>query len=191
MPNLKFIFLVAVLALTSGYRFRCYAFCTDQTSVQDEYTEQRDHCRQYAQLKSETSTAKAGSEFSRKGQLISLFSECMGRNGWTVPDGKEGLPKTAGPAPAAAVGAAANSAATAPPQDPAATAAEDKAFIARASECSFARQAADSSSISATRAQACDIECAQRLRAAPDAPKPAACPAEIKSGLSKGNDKEE
>lgn len=54
----------------------------------------------------------------------------------------------------------------------------DKAFLARSTECAFARHSAENSSLAATRAKACDIECAERLKAAPDAPRPAACPAD-------------
>jgi hypothetical protein len=200
----KFLLLLALLAatqtFTSGYRFRCYAFCKDQTSVQDEYTEQRDHCRQYAQLKSEMSSAQ-GDGKDRKGQLISMFSDCMSRRGWIVPDGKDGKggsagnppleSKTAAAGPAAAgAGAAASGA---PAQDPVTQANqqnEQKAFIARASECNFARQNASVSSNAAARAKACDLECEHRLIAAPDAPRPAACPAEMSERLSRGHETE-
>ena len=188
--------LICAELLTSGYRWRCYIFCKDQTSVQDEYTEQRDHCRQYAQLKSEMSSS-SGEDRDRKAQLISMFSDCMSRRGWTVPDGKDGKDgkaankdAAAGPA-AAGAGAAASGA---PAQDAATQAQaqqEQKAFLARASECNFARQNATVSSNAAARAKACDLECEQRLTAAPDAPRPAACPAEVSSRLSRGNEKSE
>ncbi len=194
--------LIATELLVSGYRFRCYAFCTDQTSVQDEYTEQRDHCRQYAQLKSEMASGNAEDK-ERKSQLISMFSDCMSRHGWTVPDGKDkskdaaagaavvagaaGAAAAAGPAGAAGAGAAAP---VAPAQDQAAAASEQKAFLARASECNFARQNATVSSNSAARAKACDLECDRRLKAAPDAPRPAACPADVRANLSHGTESE-
>jgi hypothetical protein len=193
MTKTKLAFILTLLVITqiatSGYRFRCYAFCKDQTSVQDEYTEQRDHCRRYAQLKSEMSSF-SGEDKDRKAQLITMFSDCMSRRGWVVPDGRDGRPlppdgiAAAGPA-AAGVGA---SAAGAPQQDPVAAEQERRAFIARASECNFARQNTGVSSNAAARAKACDLECEHRLSAAPDAPRPAACPAEISDVLSTGHD---
>ena len=47
----RFMVPVAVMARTSGYKFRCYWACIDQTAIQDDYVEQRDRCREYAQLK--------------------------------------------------------------------------------------------------------------------------------------------
>jgi hypothetical protein len=58
--------------------------------------------------------------------------------------------------------------------------------LSRAAECMFARHAAANSSIAASRAMACDLECAQALRAAPDAPRPAACPADSDPALATG-----
>lgn len=187
MSRVKCCVLIALLAglqACSDYRFRCYAFCKDQTSVQDEYTVQRDHCRQFAQLKSEMS-AFSGDEPERKSQLISMFSDCMSRRGWIVPDGK-GARDVAAAGPGAAGVAASGSGA--PVQDPVQAERERRAYIARASECNFARQNAGVSSNSAARAKACDLECTHRLEAAPDAPRPAACPAETHSGLSSGHD---
>lgn len=189
---LKLLFLIALLAgvqACSDYRFRCYAFCKDQTAVQDEYTVQRDHCRQFAQLKSEMSSF-SGDEKRRKAQLISMFSDCMSRRGWLVPDGSDFVPPpgsvaATGPG-AAGIGAAG---AGAPQKDPVRVANERRAYITRSSECAFARENASVSSNAAARAKACDLECEHRLAAAPDAPRPAACPAEARPGLSSGNER--
>ncbi len=192
---LRILFLISALTLTSGYRFRCYLACTDQTSTQNDYTEQRDKCREYAQLKVDMAMRESGGmdDHSRKAHLVSLFSQCMGNNGWIVPDGKGEGPKTAAPAAQAAAPNTAPSQAitTAPP--PAAVAAanknEEKALITRASECAFARYSASVSSNAAARAQACDIECEHALRAAPGAPRPASCSPDVVPRLSKGNEK--
>jgi hypothetical protein len=199
MPRLRPFFIVSLLIaaslVTSGYRFRCYMFCNDQSTIQAEYVEQRDHCRQFAQLKAETSSPLGMDDKKAKSQLITLFSDCMARRGWAVPDGKDkalaaatgtgNAPAAAGPA-AQGVGA---SAAGAPQQNAApANPAEDQAYIARASECNFARQNASVSSNAAARAKACDLECEHHLKAAPDAPRSPACRAEMKSNLSRGHD---
>lgn len=199
MPWFRAIFLIGVLTLATGYKFRCWAFCVDQTSTQNDYVEQRDRCRDYAQLKLDMAMrdSSTGDDKNRKATLVSLFSECMGKNGWTVPDGKDGKPKGENPGPVNAVAAgpaavqpaAANGQMAAPIQAApaaAAAAAPDKAYMSRQAECAFARQAADSSSVSAARAKACDIECEQRILAEPDAPRPAACAAIHQDNLSSG-----
>lgn len=188
--GLKILFLVAVLAATSGYRFRCWAFCTDQVSVQHDYVEQRDRCRDYAQLKLDMamrSVKGTKDEKSRRTQLVNLFSECMAKNGWTVDDKAE---KALASAPTPAPMPIANNVGTSTTE--AETAAYEKASLTRASECAFARHAAAHSSIAAARAKACDLECAGRLSAAPDAPRPAACPSgEPSPELSKGRERDE
>jgi hypothetical protein len=181
------VFLTFVLMATSGYVFRCNWMCTDQTSVQEDYVEQRDRCRKDAQLQVDTSSA-ALDENTKKAQLVSAFSRCMAENGWAVPDSGKAA---TGAAPAAAATAVAVPAAAAPAAaTTAAKAAEEKATLSRASECAFARQSADVSSIAAARAKACDLECEQYLKAAPEAPRPAACPANFKESLAKGVEKE-
>ncbi len=190
---LRLLFLITALVATSGYRFRCYFACTDQTSTQNDYVEQRDKCREYAQLKVDMSMREAGGNIddrNRKSSLVSLFSQCMGNNGWTVPDGKgDGSKKVEAPPPAAAAPAALSSQAVAPPPV-AVTKAEEKSLMTRNSECAFARHSASVSSLAATRAQACDLECEHALRAAPGAPRPASCPPDLSSRLSIGNDKQ-
>ena len=200
MPHLRLtlqgLFLIAVLTLTSGFRFHCFILCNDETDVQNDYIEQRDKCRDYAQLKVDTGLhgGVEGEDKSRKAQLISLFSECMGKNGWTVPSGKDEGPTGASAAPVspttpmgqatATTAAAAVTAQAIPTQSPAEAAAEQKAFLKRAGECAFARQAASASANAAARAKGCDEECSQRLRAAPESPRPAACPPATKTGGS-------
>lgn len=227
MSRTKLLILIAALLVSSGYRFRCYWLCTDQTSIQHDYIEERDRCREYAEAKVDMTMnnlkKNPNDEKARKGQLVSLFSECMANHGWTVPDGRDkniagatggsstGKDTTLSSAAAAATAqdaaaagiitgeAARNSAAATDASTAvrglsageAATAAGlEKAFLARKAECDFARHSANSSSIANARAQACDIECAQRVKNAPDAPRPAACPAEFNPSLSKGVERE-
>jgi hypothetical protein len=182
MPWIRIFFLLAALAVTSGYRFRCYFACVDQTSTQNDYVEQRDRCREYAQLKIDMASREAGAtdDRGRKGQLVSLFSQCMANNGWTVPDGKgegSGKLRAAAEAPAGAV-----------PATPVMSKAEEKALTTRSAECSFARQSAKVSAKAAARADACDLECNEGLRVAPDAPRPAACADAVPPRYSKGNE---
>ena len=181
----RLTFLVTVLLVSSGYRFRCYWMCTDQTAIQNDYIEERDRCRDYAETKVDLTMHTLGKtdDKTRKSQLVALFSECMSNHGWTVPDGKD---KAAAPAVAAAATSGATSGAPVPTPAPG----PDKAFISRSAECDFARYSSTSSSIAAARAKACDLECEQRVKAAPDAPRPAACPSEFKPGLSKGVERE-
>lgn len=193
MHWLRLTFLITALVMTSGYRFRCYFACVDQTGIQNDYVEQRDRCREYAQLKVHMAMRESGQydNASRKAHLVSLFSSCMGNNGWIVPDGKgEGPGKSAADAPPPAA-ITSQAAVAAPPSATAvaATRKEDKAHMMRASECAFARHSADVSSIAATRAHACDLECEHALRLAPGAPRPAACPPDYSDRLSKGAEK--
>ena len=178
MRWLKVGFLLAVMLHTSGYRFRCYWMCTNQTSTQNDYVEQRNRCRAYAESKMAFAMkGKPGDEKTRKATLVGLFGECMAANGWNVG----GDTKPAAPAPTPA---------PVPTQANAQEQAERKASISRSSECAFARHSASISSNAAARARACDIECAQRLSAAPDAPRPAACPSGPNPSLEKGRDSE-
>lgn len=175
MLRLRLIFLAFVLVVTPGYRFRCWWMCTDQTAIQHDYVEQRDHCRAYAQLKLDMVSRNSGQTDapSRKTQLVNLFSECMEKKGWDIPsaraqeeagNGENPLEAKAGAAPAPAK------------EDKIARTQEKKWSLTRSSECAFARHAAAYSSISAARAKACDLECSERLKNAPEAPRPAACP---------------
>jgi len=205
-PILQVVLLLAAMQATSAFKFRCYWFCTEQTGIQTDYVANRDECRKYAQLRIETDTSSPDliEEKDRKSKLVSLFSSCMSDKGWTVPDGKSGQ-QAANPIPVPTPGAAAGmpapqaaplpvaapvTAATpvAAAANPAIITEEDakrineqrkeKTYLARTSECAFARHAAEYSSVSATRAKACDIECANRLKADPKGTRPAACPAD-------------
>ena len=201
----KIIFLLATLSITSAwtvsditggkYRFRCWFACIDQTSTQNDYVEMRDHCRELAQLKVDMAAKEAGltgGDTSRKTMLVSLFSQCMATNGWTVPDGKDptksAVVATNGPAGPTVVSQTAAAAIAAPSAAAAAaTRRESQAVMTRTSECAFARSSASVSSIAATRAKACDLECAQALQLAPDAPRPAACAPDTAPKYSHGN----
>jgi len=198
----RIFFLVGIWIMTSGFHLPCFIICSEETDIQNQYTEQRDKCREYAQLKVDTNLHSdvEGSDQSRKAQLISLFSECMGKNGWVVPSGhddKEGAPvNTAAPvSPTTPMGQAAAPTAFGqtptplpPPPTPAEVSAETQAFLKRSSECAFARQNASTSANAEARAHACDIECAERLRSAPETPRPAACLPANKSSGSENHD---
>jgi len=175
MQWLRCLFLITALLATSGYRFRCYMACVDQTSTQNDYVEQRDYCREYAQLKVDMAMRDGAPEVddkSRKATLVSLFSTCMGKNGWTVPDGKgEGAAKK--------VDAAAPVTVAKP---------DDKPALTRNAECSFARSSASVSSNAKLRAEACDLECSEALRLSPNAPRPASCPSDMPAKLAHGNE---
>lgn len=185
MQGLRFLFLLSIIFLATGYRFRCWWMCQDQTAIQNGYVEERDRCRQYAQVKLDMAMRNSGEEdtaTARKAKLVSLFSECMAENGWNTtdikppgatPGGGGGPPPPKNPTQGATTEAAID-------------AAEERAALSRASECAFARQSASASSIAAARAKACDLECDQRLKAAPDAPRPAACPAVATPGMETG-----
>lgn len=194
MHWLRIAFMITVLATTSGYRFRCYFACVDQTGIQNDYVEQRDRCREYAQLKVNMAMRESGGypdEKSRKTHLVTLFSQCMSTNGWIVPDGRGEGPKGGAAAAAAAATAPISSAATAAPPSAtqvAANKAEERAQMIRSSECAFARHQADVSSIARTRAHACDLECEEALRLSPGAPRPPSCPSDLSPRLSKGNE---
>lgn len=182
MTKFRLVFLLSVLLVASGYKFRCWWACQDQTAIQNDYVEQRDRCRQYAQLKLDMGALGGGAgDKSRKERLVELFSDCMGNNGWNTTDIKGTKSPTAGQPPFAPDRSKEEAAIAA-----SVAAAEERAAISRASECAFARQAASVSSMAAARARACDLECTNRLRAAPDAPRPAACPAGSTPGLSSG-----
>ncbi len=196
--------LLATMQALSAYKVRCWILCTDQTAVQNDYVEHRDYCRGYSQLRIDTDTSSPEllDAKERKSKLVALFSACMAEKGWTVPDGKynqqasNAIPSgTSGVQKANATQTSPLSEVATPNAAPVAAtvasttliggknaatrAAEqrEKAFLSRSTECAFARHAAKNSSLSATRAKACDIECRERLKAAPDAPRPAACPA--------------
>jgi len=169
--------------------------CQDQTAIQNDYVEQRDRCRQYAQLKLDMAMRSSGemnSAPNRSARLITLFSDCMAANGWNTTDLKAAAPIS----PLATPGTAKQAQAAQPPANapaalagqapPAAPVSDDRAAIARKAECTFARQSASVSRMAAARAKACDLECEQRLRLAPDAPRAAACPSGPVAGMESG-----
>lgn len=167
---MKHIFLFLPIMLLAGCGSSagdaCVAFCDDQTKIQRAYVKQRDECRQLAELKAGISPGSTGrvNDKNVKNKLITLFSDCMGTKGWTVKDEKK---ETAPPPPSTKM-AEGN-----PPPPPVKPQQDPRA--ARAADCAFARQAADSSTIARKRAAACDLECRDMLKLAPDAPRPAAC----------------
>lgn len=187
-PRSTIFLLLVAMQLVSAYKFRCWLFCTEQTGVQSDYTEDRDNCRSYAQLQIETNTSNPEllDEKNRSAKLVGFFASCMADKGWTIPGGKA-APSAPAPAPEAAKAttetpptpaAAPAPTPAAPAPNHASTQQREKAYLARSSECAFARHGAPYSSVSATRAQACDIECAAKRRANPTGETPAACAVE-------------
>jgi hypothetical protein len=88
MRQLRLIFLLSIALLSSGYRWRCYIFCTEQTGIQNDYVEIRDDCRDYADNNIDsamTETKDPESKKLRKAKLVELFSNCMAKHGWDVP----------------------------------------------------------------------------------------------------------
>jgi hypothetical protein len=152
----------------------CVAFCTDSTHVQRGYTEDRDVCRQLAELKAQNMAPDAdpnapasAADKAARAKLVSHFSDCMNSSAWAVP-GSEDKKKDAAVAPPGN----ASGPTPPPPASPAVLEAQRK----RAADCAFARQSADISIVAKKRAEACDLECKQQLDLAPGAPKPPACP---------------
>lgn len=164
--------LLFLASLTALCGCECVILCEDQTMIQHDYVHNRDHCREYAELKFGMSAHGPSGDRSRKTQLVSLFSECMNKNGWEVPSVQsEGGGEEP---PLESVSARKGAPTEALPVDQGA----ERAAVTRNAECNFARHAASVSANAAARARACDLECEQRLRAAPDGPRPAACPAD-------------
>lgn len=88
MPKFRYILLLSVAFMCSGYRWRCYAFCDEQTAIQNDYTEERDECRGFAEDNVDAEMAKTANPNSvkaRKMKLINLFGDCMAKYGWDVP----------------------------------------------------------------------------------------------------------
>jgi len=198
--TIHILLLLSAMQATSAYKQRCWFLCKEQTAIQNDYVSDRDRCRNYSQLRIDTDTSSPELLESgpRKAKLISLFSACMSEKGWTVPDGKYSqqasaptpvpnpatpgltfVPTKAASTAAAPIAASAAVAATAPSAAAMATQQRNRAFLARSTECAFSRHSSGQSAAASARAQACDIECAERLKASPDAPRPAACPADV------------
>ncbi|MGE0754687.1 MAG: hypothetical protein AB7L92_05955 [Alphaproteobacteria bacterium] len=171
MIRYRLIFLAIVLTMTSGYRFRCWWACQDQTAIQHDYVEMRDHCRSYAQLKLDMvmRNKNLSGGKSQKEQLINLFSECMEKKGWDIPSGREEELTKLKEAEEAELSQYTKEERVARKQ-------QQSYALSRRSECAFARHAAANSRVQAARARACDIECNKRLQESPDSPRPAACP---------------
>lgn len=174
----RLILPFSLLPLLSACGAACTFFCADTTYLQRQYVDNRDECRQLAELKLNTmpppgsdGTAPVPNDKTAKTRLVAMFSECMNSKAWAVPSPASAEDKKKDAAPLA-------TAAGAPPKQevpsPAAARTVDAARQ-RTADCAFARQAADSSIVAKKRAEACDLECAQQRRLAPDMPKAAAC----------------
>lgn len=160
---LKLSMIGGIWLAVSG--FTCPMFCTEQTDIQVSYLDARDTCRNYAEEKLAAMGADGGGAEAEKTRLVAMFSDCMKTKGWDVP-GPSGVAVAAAPNTQPANGA---------PSAGATNIAYSQQEIARAADCAWARQNASNNPIAATRAEACDIECRQRLRANPYGPRPAAC----------------
>ncbi|MEZ5690442.1 MAG: hypothetical protein R3D71_02100 [Rickettsiales bacterium] len=112
--KLRIIFLLLIAIMSSGYRWRCYFLCDEQTAIQNDYVEMRDNCRSEAQDNLQAALKKITTNISKreqKKQLVALFSDCMARHGWDIPSGikkttKQQLAKNGGQAGNAARSAA-------------------------------------------------------------------------------------
>jgi hypothetical protein len=92
MRQVTLVFLLCVSLFSSGYRFRCFLFCHEQTGVQNNYVENQADCQDYAQAKLDDAMSSEVNPDSEKGQqakLVSLFSDCMAKKGWDVPSGNK------------------------------------------------------------------------------------------------------
>lgn len=88
MHKLHLAFLLVAALMTSGFNFRCYFFCEDQTGIQNDYVADRDECRDVAQNKLDEKNANNPTPLGAKeskAQLVALFNECMSVNGWDFP----------------------------------------------------------------------------------------------------------
>jgi len=88
MRYFRLILLLTAALSCSGYRWRCYIACDDQTAIQNDYVENRDSCREESQANLDEAMIKSGATDTpkaRKLKLITLFSDCMGKYGWEVP----------------------------------------------------------------------------------------------------------
>ncbi len=165
MMRIAGLMLAGTLSACAGDT--CWMMCTDHTRIQRHYVDARDSCREMAELKAGVSEdSPAGQDKQTKAKLVNLFGDCMTTEGWTIAgDEKKDKEKDAAKAATAAPDH------TAPPIPQQ----QRDQSAHRAAECNFARQNAHRSPIDRRRAEACDLECDQMQRAAPDAPKPAAC----------------
>jgi len=156
---------IGILWLTVS-AFACPIFCTEQTNIQVAYLEARDECRDYAEEKLSAMGSEASAEAeAEKTRLVAMFSDCMKTKGWDVP----------GPSGVAVAAAPVNQPANGSPAAGSSSIAYEQEALARAADCAWARQNSANNPIAATRAEACDIECRQRLKANPYGPRPAAC----------------
>lgn len=162
--------LIASMQMLSGFTFRCWWFCTDQTAIQNDFLDDRAECQGVADEKLGPEIAPSPNEAPNKAartqKLISIFSDCMKTKGWTipVPEGKASPPPQ--PAPVALKAA--------PPPPPAP---KIDSYAKRYNECSYARHSADISSVAHVRAKECDVQCTKELRSWKYGERrPAACP---------------
>lgn len=94
MRQLTLVFLLCVSLFSSGYRFRCFLFCHEQTGVQNDYLENSNDCNDYADTKLSDAIENEPNPDSEKAQNVKfreLFRDCMAKKGWDVPSGNRKL----------------------------------------------------------------------------------------------------
>ena len=107
-----------------------------------------------------------------KKSLLREFSYCMKKKGWSVTAPGDGSNAKAPPVDGSPDGEV--TVLTAAPVSPVQQA-TPSVNTKRAAECAYARHAASHSSNARALAKACDLECKNQKRLAPDMPTPAAC----------------
>ena len=168
----KLFSFASIILILNGCSY-CPVLCEDQTSLQGDYKVKRDKCRELADLKSDLEdTDNTPSDKAQRNKLVILFSDCMANSGWAVP-----TPSAEGVKDKDAAKLTAGGLSTLKPVTTASATPVpgDTATMRRSAECAFARQARRQSTVSANRAEACDLECAQRKKVNPTGPLPAAC----------------
>lgn len=144
--------------------------CQETTITQREYADHRDQCRLMAEQRMGGARLDPNANNSgdaRKALLIA-FKDCMQSRGWAVtgPEKGDGKQQNDTPPLAAAVAVAPL---TPPPNAP------QNIEARRAEECRYARANIHHSSNARALARACDLECKNKQRLAPDMPTPGAC----------------
>lgn len=148
--------------------------CFEPTSTQRQYADFRDQCREYAELKTSSGLIQSRSGEEQKKNLLLSFRDCMQRNGWSVTapnqEGQTARTDAVDGSPEGEVTVMTTAAPIQPVQG-----SRQENFTRRAAECAYARQAKEHSSNARAIAKACDIECENTRKLAPDMPTPAAC----------------
>lgn len=154
--------------------FACPIFCSEQTNIQVSYNDARNQCRDFAETKLSAMSSDSDANTS-KTKLVALFSECMKGKGWEVPGPVGGIATADARSSILPTPAPLYNPSRAEPAAGGGNAPYDRDAMQRAADCAWARQNAGSNQIAATRAEACDMECRQRMQANPYGQRAAAC----------------